>query len=150
MGTNLDFNPETITVSMLPTEVALDAEYIAADKAHVDAIDPHLQYATQARADERYGLIKKIVFTGTTPATQGSVLGFGTNLNSSKIIAVAGSVAHSSNGSICAGHAYSPGYQFDLSFSGGTAAVIYIGTVPANSANILSKPFKIVVDYSLF
>jgi hypothetical protein len=43
-----------ITEPFIPPLIARDAEYIAADKAHVDAADPHLQYATQARGDARY------------------------------------------------------------------------------------------------
>jgi len=151
MGELINLNPFTLTDSDIPAAIARDAEYIAADTAHINAPDPHPQYATQARADERYGLIKKFVFTGITPNAQGEVSGIGTNLNSFKIVGLSGVVQHSTNGSLVGvGHTLTPGYEFALSTSGGTTgAVIYIGTVATKSANILSKPFRIVVDYSL-
>ena len=50
-----NLNPsKLITATDLPPENAMDAEYIAADAAHVNATDPHLQYPTQARGDARY------------------------------------------------------------------------------------------------
>jgi len=55
MGELINLNPaKPITAADLPPENAMDAEYIAADKAHTDATDAHLQYATQARGDARY------------------------------------------------------------------------------------------------
>lgn len=46
------YNP--INEAQIPAPIARDAEYIAADTAHVNATDPHLQYPTQARGDARY------------------------------------------------------------------------------------------------
>lgn len=141
-----------ITERQIPQAIARDVETAAAMAAHLNAIDPHLQYATQARADERYGAFKKILYTGTTPATQGEILGVGTLLlDSFKIMGLSGVVQHSPDGKLVAsGHTYSPGYEFSLSTSGGTSGtVIYIGMVPNRSANILSKPFRILVEYSL-
>jgi len=40
--------------SQIPQPIARDTEYIAADKAHVDAEDPHPLYFNQSRADARY------------------------------------------------------------------------------------------------
>ena len=55
MGKLTNLNPPLpIADADLPASIARDAEYIAADAAHVNATDPHLQYPTQARADARY------------------------------------------------------------------------------------------------
>jgi len=43
-----------IPAAQIDPAIATDAEYLAADKAHIDAADPHLQYPTQARGDARY------------------------------------------------------------------------------------------------
>jgi hypothetical protein len=55
MGRLTNLNPPTpIADADLPASIARDAEFIAADLAHVNAVDPHLQYPTQARGDARY------------------------------------------------------------------------------------------------
>jgi hypothetical protein len=55
MGRLTNLNPPApIADADLPASIARDAEFIAADTAHVNATDPHLQYATQARGDARY------------------------------------------------------------------------------------------------
>lgn len=55
MGKLTNLNPPApIADADLPASIARDAEYIAADIAHLNATDPHLQYPTQARADARY------------------------------------------------------------------------------------------------
>jgi hypothetical protein len=51
--TNLN-PPATLTDSDIPAAIARDAELTAAQAAHINATDPHLQYATQARGDARY------------------------------------------------------------------------------------------------
>jgi hypothetical protein len=43
-----------ITELQIPSLIARDTEFQAADAAHIAAQDPHLQYATQARGDARY------------------------------------------------------------------------------------------------
>jgi hypothetical protein len=63
-----------IADSDLPASIARDAEYLAADKAHIDATDPHLQYPTQERGDARY--LRRDV----TPPTYGSLV-VGTSKN---------------------------------------------------------------------
>jgi hypothetical protein len=69
MGRNLDFNPDKVlTLEDLPSGAATDAEFIAADAAHLAAIDPHLQYATQARGDERYFRGRTQAYTLDPPA----------------------------------------------------------------------------------
>jgi len=55
MGKLTNLNPPApIADTDLPASIARDTEYIAADTAHLNATDPHLQYATQARSDARY------------------------------------------------------------------------------------------------
>ena len=55
MGRLTNLNPAApIADADLPASIARDAEFIAADTAHVNATDPHLQYPTQARGDARY------------------------------------------------------------------------------------------------
>jgi len=55
MGKLTNLNPSTpIADADLPASIARDAEWIAGDQAHIAATDPHLQYTTQARGDERY------------------------------------------------------------------------------------------------
>ena len=50
-----NLNPVTpIADADLPGSITRDPEYIAADKAHVDAVDPHSQYLNQSFADTRY------------------------------------------------------------------------------------------------
>ena len=136
-----------ITESQIPQPIARDTEFIAADTAHVLAPDPHPQYLTPARADERYGATKKHIFFGTTPINQGGVVGIGTTLNSFKICSISGVVQHTPNGDVIAPNNIL-GYEFSLSSSGTTnAAVIYLSTVSNRSANIVNKPFRIVVEY---
>ena len=43
-----------ITESQIPAPIARDSEYLAGDLAHLNATDPHLQYAMQGRGDARY------------------------------------------------------------------------------------------------
>lgn len=67
MGELIDLN-STIPASRIDPAIATDTEFAAADKAHVDAIDPHLQYATQARGDARYRQKDTQIFTPTIKA----------------------------------------------------------------------------------
>ncbi len=46
--------PKPITDADIPALIARDAEYVAADAAHVAAVDPHPIYLTQAEGDGRY------------------------------------------------------------------------------------------------
>ena len=146
MGELIDLNPpKPIADEDLPPGVARDAETIAAINAHLAATDPHLQYATQAGADARYGLVRKIIFTGTTATTQGANSSITHGLVYSKILAFSGLVDHG-NGVVTPGHILTPGYEFVLS---GNSTGIFVGNVAGNSGNILSKPFRLVIDYSI-
>lgn len=64
MGDLIDLN-SIISASRIDPAVTLDTEYIAADTAHINATDPHLQYATQARGDARYRQLNTQTFTPT-------------------------------------------------------------------------------------
>lgn len=77
MAELIDLN-STIPASRIDPAIATDAEYLAGDKAHTDAIDPHLQYPTQARADARYLRIDTLppTYGGVTlPGSKGSYAG---------------------------------------------------------------------------
>jgi len=55
MGKLTDLNPPVpVADADIPGTITRDIEYIAADTAHVNATDPHLQYPTQSRGDSRY------------------------------------------------------------------------------------------------
>ena len=145
MGRLTNLNPAApITDADLPGSITRDTELITTIDAHLRATDPHSQYATQARADERYGTIKKILFSGTTAASQGASAIIPHGLIISKIMAVNALVEHAPGTLVAAGHVASAGYEFDLSVNG---TGIYVGNVAAKSFNILSKPVRIVVDY---
>jgi hypothetical protein len=147
MGRLTNLNPPApITDADLPGSITRDTELITTIDAHLAAIDPHPQYATQARADARYGTIKKILFTGTTAASQGNSVVIPHGLIIGKIMAVNALVEHATGNLVAPGHVMSAGYEFDLSLNG---TGIYVGNVAAKSFNILSKPIRIVVDYSI-
>lgn len=82
-----------VTEQSIPPPIARDAEFQAADAAHVQATDPHLQYPTQARGDARYigneqgFIIKYKKFTGTTNSTTGNA-NFLHGLTPSKIVQI--------------------------------------------------------------
>jgi hypothetical protein len=61
-------------------------------------------------------------------------------------MAVNALVEHATGNLVAPGHVMSAGYEFDLSLNG---TGIYVGNVAAKSFNILSKPIRIVVDYSI-
>jgi hypothetical protein len=80
-----------ITERQIPGEIARDSEFQAADQAHLNALDPHPIYLTQAEADARYQLALPvtIVQQHVSPPAQISILantwfdlGFLNNVNS--------------------------------------------------------------------
>jgi hypothetical protein len=147
MGRLTNLNPpKALSEADIPAIIARDAEVMAAINAHLNESDPHLQYATQARADERYGAVKKVLFTGTTAATQGGSLVIQHNLVFAKIQTISGLLEHSGGLSVKEGHEMSTGYLFNLSLS---TTSIFVGNVPSKSFNILSKPIKITVEVSI-
>ena len=55
MGKLTNLNPSVaLTDADIPAPIARDAEFAAADAAHVSALDPHSQYLTQTEGDGRY------------------------------------------------------------------------------------------------
>jgi len=132
-----------IADSELPQSITRDTEFISADNAHAEAVDPHTQYANQARGDARYGAIKKIVFFGTTAASQEGSAVIPHQLSMSKIMAVS-ALVEVPGALIDSRHVKSAGHEFDLSVNG---TAIYVGNIATRSFNILSKPVRIVVDY---
>jgi hypothetical protein len=140
-------NLNRITEAEIPGAIARDTEVTAASNAHLAATDPHLQYATQARTDERYGLVKNLVYTSTTASTQGtSILIPHGGLLVAKILSLNGIVEHSPGLIVPPGHTTSAGYEYELSAN---ATYIFVSNLANKSINILSKPVRIVINYSL-
>jgi hypothetical protein len=134
-----------ITEPQIPQAMARDSEVVAAINGHVLVADPHTQYATQARADERYGSVKKYILYGTTANTQGgnAAIPHG-GLIVSKILAINAVVEHAPGTIVAPGHVTTAGYEFDLSAN---SSAVYVGNIATKSFNILSKPVRIVIDY---
>jgi hypothetical protein len=147
MGKLTNLNPiAPITDADIPAAIARDSELTAAMNAHLAASDPHSQYGTQARTDERYGPIKKYYFSGVTASSQGGNVSIPHGLLISKIVSINALVEHTTGVFVAPGHTFTPGYEFDLSLN---ASGIFVGNVPTKSFNILGKPVRVVVDYSI-
>jgi hypothetical protein len=148
MGKLTNLNPsKALTESEMPPGMATDIETTNAMNAHLAAVDSHLQYATQARADERYGLIKKIVIRGNnTPTSQGASILIAHGLSTDRICAVGASVEHSPGLLVPPGHTISAGYEYEISWN---STHIFVSNKQSNSSNILNKPIRLVIDYSV-
>jgi hypothetical protein len=147
MGKLTNLNPPApIADADIPAAIARDSELTATINAHLNALDPHTQYATQARADERYGAIKKYYFSGVTASSQGGSVSIPHGLLISKIVSINALVEHTTGVLVAPGHTFSPGYEFELSLN---ASGIFVGNIPTKSFNILGKPVRVVVDYSI-
>ncbi|HRH36997.1 MAG TPA: hypothetical protein PK760_01550, partial [Flavobacteriales bacterium] len=88
--------------------------------------------------------VKMLKITSTTAATQGSGIAIPHGVSGIKILAVNVSVEYAANNFVPDGFTQSAGYQFTYNFNN-TNVVIF--NSPANSANILSKPIKILITY---
>ncbi len=89
--------------------------------------------------------IKTLKFTGTTAATQNaSATPIVHGLTASKILSISVVVDLGAAGNVFENYTQSAGYQVGVSFEN---TLIYIWNSPTNSANILSKPFKVLVTY---
>jgi len=86
--------------------------------------------------------IKKL--TGVTSSIQGNSINVAHGLDPTKIISVTVLVEWQSNSFLHEGYRFSSGYEFSF-FTNDTN--IFIGNVSGNSANILSKPFKVLITY---
>jgi len=82
--------------------------------------------------------------TGTTPATQGGTALIAHGLDQSKILSVDVLVEYSSTNYIHYAYRESAGYEFNFYISGGNLIIV---NVNGNSANILSKPFRVLINY---
>ncbi|MEQ9217913.1 MAG: hypothetical protein RLO17_07725 [Cyclobacteriaceae bacterium] len=88
--------------------------------------------------------IKMIKYTGTTSSSQGGEALIAHGLTTSKILSVSVIVEASSTFQVHPGYTNNAGYQFNWYLTG---TQIRIWNTSANSANILSKPIRILVTY---
>jgi hypothetical protein len=99
---------------------------------------------TRLGSDAGAPAIKMKKLTGTTASTQGGIVNVAHGLTPSKILDVQIAVNYSGSGYVPLHHTYSAGYNVDCSWA---ATNIDVLNVPANSANVLSKPFTIMITY---
>ena len=88
--------------------------------------------------------IKMLKLTGTTAATQGGFISIPHGLVGTKIIGVDVHVEYAPANFVPDGYAQSTGNQFTYNYN---TTNITILNSPANSANILSKPVRILITY---
>jgi hypothetical protein len=88
--------------------------------------------------------IKTLKLTGTTNASQGVQTPVLHGISSSKILSVSVLVEYAAGAIVPANYSGSVGYEFDY-FINSTSITVW--TKSGNSANILSKPFRILVTY---
>jgi len=88
--------------------------------------------------------IKFKLITGTTAATQGGFANTAHNLVGSKIIGVQILVRHATNSAISLRFVTLPGYGYDWGYD---ANFVYVYNIASNSAEILSKPFAVLLTY---
>ena len=86
--------------------------------------------------------IKKL--TGTTGATQGANMSIAHGVSAGKILSVDVLVEYGTNSFVHHSYSESAGYEFNFFFG---ASSITIVNVNGNSAQILSKPFRILITY---
>ena len=87
--------------------------------------------------------VKKL--TGTTAATEGGILSIETGLDQSKILSITVMVSRETTAIwVPPSWLIANGYRFNWVLSG---PVIYVTNVAGGSANILSKPIKILIIY---
>lgn len=83
-------------------------------------------------------------FTGNTATMVGGSTTIVHGLTASKILSISIVIDLGLAGNVTEHYTQSSGYQTDISFE---ATNIYVWNSPANSANILNKPFKVLVTY---
>jgi hypothetical protein len=88
--------------------------------------------------------IKTLKLTGTTSSTQGTAIQVAHGLAGAKILSVQVVVEAISGSFMTPGYVYSSGYHFNVGYNG---THVWVYNVSANSANILSKPFKVFITY---
>ena len=90
--------------------------------------------------------VKMIKFTGTTAATQGASVPITHGLTAAKILSVSIVVEYTSGGFVPDSYKVNAGYEFIYYYN---TTTLYIVNMATNSANILSKPFKVLITYEL-
>lgn len=88
--------------------------------------------------------VKMVKLTGITSAVQGNSVLVAHGLNAGKILSVELLVEYNPGSFVPASYAYTSGYECSFYFN---ATTLYIGNVTGNSANVLSKPFKVLITY---
>jgi hypothetical protein len=85
-----------------------------------------------------------LYLTGNTAAIQGGGVSVAHGVTGNKIIACQVSVEYAAANFIPSGYSQSAGYEFNVNWNNSTVSVI---NTPANSANILNKPFRVCIIY---
>ncbi|MBK8847671.1 MAG: hypothetical protein IPO27_14455 [Bacteroidetes bacterium] len=88
--------------------------------------------------------IKMKKFTGTTSATQGGAIFFAHGMNSAKIVDIGVVIEYSAGSFVTINYNLTVGFESGVYY---TATHVFLGNVNGNSANILSKPYKLVITY---
>ncbi|WP_309640192.1 hypothetical protein [Flavobacterium sp.] len=88
--------------------------------------------------------VKMIKLTGTSSNSQGGFVQVVHGLTSSKILSVSVLVEYSSGNSVPPSYTGGTGYEYDYYIS---ATSVVVWNKAANSANILSKPIRVLVTY---
>jgi hypothetical protein len=101
---------------------------------------------TTGQISEQSFPISSKKLTGTTGATQGATISIPHGLDASKILGYSAIVEYSMGNTISENYTRINGYQFHIS---STATDIVIVNHTTNSANILSKPIRVIVNYEL-
>lgn len=125
--TDADGNETTIELNDATNEISLNGDVVTQG------------FTTLGNASIK---VKKL--TGTTGATEGSTSDVAHGLTSTKIIGITALVYHTSGQAIQAEYTFNAEYQFSCYFNGTN---VTIANATTNSANILSKPFTVLVTY---
>jgi hypothetical protein len=88
--------------------------------------------------------IKVKKYTGTTPGSQGAQINFIHGLDAAKILQVSVVIEYSPGNYVSGGYTWTGGYESSVYYTG---AAVFVCNRSANSANILSKPFKVLITY---
>ena len=87
--------------------------------------------------------VKMLKLTGTTAATQGASVSIAHGLVSTKILSVVVLVEYAAGNFIPASYSNGAGYEFNFNYN----TNINVINLAGNSANILGKPFKVLITY---
>jgi hypothetical protein len=88
--------------------------------------------------------MKVLKLTGTSAIAQGGSVNIPHGLVAAKILSVSVTLEYVINGFIPSSYTLNPGYEFYFYYGGTNITVV---NMAANSANILSKPIKILITY---